>query len=189
MIDSKYPIIDAHVHVHPSGKEDIKQIVDMYRDADYQAINMLGMTSFKPEACANNISCLLLKKLLPGKVYAFGSPHYPDFGIDLDVDMAEYARKLLNMGFDGIKLLEGKPTSRKRIDIPLDDPYYDSFYQFAEENQIPILFHVNDPANFWDKDKVPPLAVQRGISTEMVPIRRKNRFIVRLTGYWMHIRI
>lgn len=162
MIKSKYPIIDAHVHVHPNDLESIGQIVQMVQDADYRAINMLGMTSFKTEACANNISCLLLKKLLPGRVYAFGSFHYPDNGIDLDVDLADYARTLLSMGFDGIKLLEGKPTVRKRINVPLNDSYYDSFYEFAEQNQIPILFHVNDPANFWDREHIPPLALERG---------------------------
>jgi hypothetical protein len=134
----------------------------MCEEADYRAVNVLGMTAFKPEYAANNISCLLLKKLLPNKVYAFGSLHYPDHGVDLDVNPAVYAQFLLDVGFDGIKMLEGKPSVRRRTDMPLNHAYYDSFYHYLEEKNVPILFHVNDPANFWDRENIPPLAVERG---------------------------
>lgn len=162
MINSRHSIIDAHVHVRPNRRQDIADIVNMLEDAGYRAINMLGMTSFNPEYGANNLSCLLLKKQFPGKVYAFGSLHYPDNGVDPDADPKAYAQFLMEAGFDGIKMLEGKPAVRRRTDIPLNDKYYDSFYDWLEENSIPILFHVNDPANFWDRDTVPPLAVERG---------------------------
>jgi predicted TIM-barrel fold metal-dependent hydrolase len=162
MIKSDYPIIDAHVHVWKSGRQGITDVVSMVEEARYDAVNAAGLTSFKPESAANNIACLLLKKLLPGKAYSFGSLHYPDNGADSGIDPAAYARFLMDAGFDGIKMLEGKPTARKRIGIPLCDKYYSSFYSYVEQNDIPILFHVNDPANFWDAEKVPPLAVERG---------------------------
>ena len=33
---------------------------------------------------------------------------------------------------------------------------------YLEENEIPLLMHVNDPHNFWDPETAPPLARQNG---------------------------
>jgi predicted TIM-barrel fold metal-dependent hydrolase len=62
------------------------------------------------------------------------------------------------MGADGIKMLEGKPSVRKRLGIPLSSSVYQELYAFLEAEGIPILLHVADPDTFWDPRKVPEAA-------------------------------
>ena len=57
---------------------------------------------------------------------------------------------------------EGKPTLRKAIGQPLDSPVYDAYYAFCEAQSFPILFHVGDPPDLWDSEKVPEWARRRG---------------------------
>lgn len=66
------------------------------------------------------------------------------------------------MGFDGIKMLEGKPQQRKELGLRLDDPIFDPCYGFMEENGVPLTLHLADPDYFWDRDKIPEHAVKRG---------------------------
>ncbi len=54
------------------------------------------------------------------------------------------------MGFDGVKMMEGKPNRRKLLARRLDDPIFDGYYRFAEENGVPLTLHLADPAYFWD---------------------------------------
>jgi len=59
-------------------------------------------------------------------------------------------------------MMEGKPDTRKRIGVPLDSPVFDLYYEYLEADRIPLLFHVNDPAMFWDKDRVSAHIIERG---------------------------
>ncbi len=72
-------------------------------------------------------------------------------------------RRLLAMGCDGVKLLEGKPTMRRRFSIPdFDAPAWEPFWAYAERERIPLLWHVNDPEQFWNPDAIPPYARSSG---------------------------
>jgi hypothetical protein len=66
------------------------------------------------------------------------------------------------MGLDGIKMIEGKPTSRQRMDVPVTDPYYAEYWAHVEELGVPIVWHVNDPEEFWDPEQLPAWARERG---------------------------
>jgi len=61
-------------------------------------------------------------------------------------------------GFDGLKMLEGKPTERAASGIPLDDPRYDPAFDLLEKTGYHILSHVNDPEEFWDEKVCPKWA-------------------------------
>ncbi len=67
----------------------------------------------------------------------------------------------VKMGCDGIKMIEGQPTSRQRMDIPVTDPYFADYWACVEELGIPIVWHVNDPEEFWDPAKIPGWAKER----------------------------
>jgi Predicted metal-dependent hydrolase of the TIM-barrel fold len=58
-------------------------------------------------------------------------------------------------------MIEGKPTSRQRMDIPVTDPYFADYWARVEELGIPIVWHVNDPEEFWDPAKIPSWASER----------------------------
>jgi hypothetical protein len=76
---------------------------------------------------------------------------------------AEYAGTLSKMGCDGIKMIEGKPDMRKMLAIPpFDSPAYAPYWQTLEESGLPLLWHVNDPEEFWDARLVPEWARGQG---------------------------
>jgi hypothetical protein len=58
-------------------------------------------------------------------------------------------------------MIEGKPTSRQRMDIPVTDPYFVGYWARVEELGIPIVWHVNDPEEFWDPARTPGWAKER----------------------------
>lgn len=64
--------------------------------------------------------------------------------------LVDTADQLLQAGFCGIKLLEGKPNARKDWHVPdFDCDIWDPFWCRMEEGQIPVIMHMNDPEEFW----------------------------------------
>jgi hypothetical protein len=106
---------------------------------------------------------MLFKALYPGRIYGFGALQYALSGDPPDhPPFAEQARRLIEMGADGMKMGEGKPTLRRAIGRALDDPVYDPYYAYCEAEALPILFHVADPPDLWDPERVPQWARRRG---------------------------
>ena len=65
--------------------------------------------------------------------------------------LTETAERLLREGFRGVKLLEGKPNAKKDWHVPdFDGGVWEPFWRMAEERQIPVIMHVNDPEDFWN---------------------------------------
>ncbi|MFO8006817.1 MAG: amidohydrolase family protein [Candidatus Brocadiia bacterium] len=156
---SGFTIVDAHVHMRGLGS--LPNLTGMLTAADLEAINILCMVVRGGRNLSQNAAALLFKALHPGRFYAFGGLHYKKLGGRYE-DFAEQARRLLDAGCDGMKMIEGKPTTRKALGHPLDDPMYDDYYAFMEEQGVPILFHVGDPRTFWDPESCPPGAKERG---------------------------
>lgn len=105
----------------------------------------------------------------PGKIYVHGSleraawfalQNDPDA---LGRDLVRQGEALLAAGCDGVKLLEGKPDYRKEFPVPdFDSPAWEPFWSWAEQKETPIVWHVNDPPDFWDASKINPYARSRG---------------------------
>lgn len=151
------------VHTHPYFLRKLHHLRDM---ADYfhmDKYNVLSLSSHFNEYIVSNLACMLVKLESEGRGYAFGSLQYPQTGmIETSEEIMSQMHCLLDMGFDGIKMLEGKPTSRKRIGAPLNDERYFPMFEYLEEHDIPVLYHVNDPAEFWDPEKIPDWAREVG---------------------------
>jgi predicted TIM-barrel fold metal-dependent hydrolase len=62
------------------------------------------------------------------------------------------------MGCDGIKMLNGKPDYRKASGLALDCVIYDDYFARLEERGFPVLWHVNDPEEFWYPEQAPEWA-------------------------------
>jgi len=172
-----YSMIDSHIHYFLTPKYFHK-----LEDVDNELISGLG---FDKISCAsltgaadvsksltdkdvnvtlnNNLQIILLKAVYPETVFAFGGLHH---GLDGFSDNAEsyedQINDLMEMGFDGVKMIEGKPTARKIFNKSLADPILDMYYAYCEKNSVPILFHVADPEEFWDSEKAPAIAKERG---------------------------
>jgi hypothetical protein len=58
-------------------------------------------------------------------------------------------------------MIEGKPTSRQQLAIPVTDAYYADYWARVEALGIPIVWHVNDPEEFWDPARIPGWARER----------------------------
>ena len=112
-----------------------------------------------------NIKALYLKKEFSPNAYAFAGLIHPDSYDDTDAVADEFLRQVkeyTSVGFDGIKMLEGYPSLLKLRNLPLDSPVYDKFYAFCEENEIPIVAHIANPAENWDITKASKQAIDAG---------------------------
>ncbi len=81
---------------------------------------------------------------------------------DTEEGYASQIRNMWFMGFDGVKMIEGKPNRRKRLARRLDDPIFDGYYGFAEENGVPLTLHLADPSYFWDRSQVTDAIIKHG---------------------------
>ena len=155
-------IIDSHIHYSlPVTYENLIETLDK-TNTDY--CNLVAL--YDRERGSETIDCLRCKYLGNGRIYTYGSLDLSKYYTNLENIgdcMKEHVKNLMDCGCDGIKMLEGKPTSRNRYPIPnFDLPEWDSYFAYMEEKQIPIVWHVNDPEEFWDINKVPEWAYRSG---------------------------
>ena len=156
----KFPVVDSHVHMMKTENfAKIKKIADK---AGYEQYTLLGCAAY-PVWTYGNLAAAWAKLTDPERIYVYAMPHE-------DLDKRPDPRELLEqvkcfhaIGFDGIKLADGKPDVRKRRGIPLDDACYDPMFAYLEQMEIPVVYHSNDPVEFWDKDKVPKWAAEYGV--------------------------
>ena len=125
-------------------------------------VNLLAYTYIET-GIDNNLVCLYYKaKSHALKLRVFGGLYY-DKGINNDkMPYLEQAKLLLAMGCEGIKFLDMKPNYNLYCGCSMDDHVYDELYDYLEENQIPLVTHIADPANFWHRDQMSQWAIDYG---------------------------
>jgi predicted TIM-barrel fold metal-dependent hydrolase len=156
----KVPLIDAHVHLDTyRGVEELRELATT---AGIDRYNIVCVAGTPERSLAVNSIALLAKARHPLTTTVFGGLQYGIGQPVTSVALRRQAERLWAAGCDGMKMLEGKPTSRKRIPFAMDDPVYDQYYGFLQEAGIPILWHVADPATFWDPHLVSATAKQQG---------------------------
>ena len=154
--------IDAHVHYAlPLEAEALVNFLDR-TGVDMANLVMVPHTtrlSCVPEA-------LMAKAKFPDRFFVFGSLDPSNYFLHprrVGKYMAAHAQRMLRCGCDGIKLIEGKPNMRRMMLIPdFDLPCWEPFWAWAEEAQAPILWHVNDPQEYWESGKVSDYIKARG---------------------------
>jgi predicted TIM-barrel fold metal-dependent hydrolase len=134
-------VIDAHVHYrHREPAEYFNKIVDM---VGYSRASIL--TGWEPR-------CLDRKREQPGRFYTFGMiPHDP---AKLAAGDGAYRVALLEQlvakGYDGVKMMEGKPAwSQQQKTPPIDHDYFRPFWEKAAAISVPITMHMADPLDYW----------------------------------------
>ena len=155
-----YEITDAHVH--PFGGAGLQKFFkaadDYINEAQVKGINLLCINNNRfGTAGADLLSLVLKTKDSRFTVYCgFGywMNTIPHDGPGLKAQLETY----MAAGFDGLKMLEGKPTERAISKLRLDDPCYDSAFDLLEKTGFHILSHVNDPEEFWDPKLCPKWA-------------------------------
>ncbi|NSW91434.1 MAG: amidohydrolase family protein [Firmicutes bacterium] len=157
-------MVDSHVHIREfKSFEFLESYLKVY---SLNKVNIVSLACKDENQIMQNILSALFKMKHPGHVYAYGSlmyPYYPlDDKIPGDYNFVDQVKILMDIGFDGMKMLEGKPTLRKKIGISLNSSIYDDYYSYLEKQGIPIIFHAADPETFWDKDTAPEFSFEHG---------------------------
>lgn len=144
-------IIDSHMHFLDYDRAE--EVLNIMEQLKYEKINTLSLTD---EYRVNlNPESLYLKSLSPKRVFCNGALDYTKLinkEKDAAKDLADQVDEQKKIGFDGMKMVEGKPTFYKYIKVPFDDKQYSPFFKRLEETKFPLVFHVGDPPGFWDPD-------------------------------------
>lgn len=155
----KHKVIDSHLHLYDWKSEDSEEFFHCFEEYRQEmglaGINLCALPSGYGTDVTSNIMCAIYKILnkdtfahagLLYDQYPMGEklPPYMDFPTQLE--------ELEKIGFDGVKMLEGKPTLNRTIGKNLLHPEFDRFFAEAEKRGTHIIFHVNDPDEFWTQE-------------------------------------
>jgi predicted TIM-barrel fold metal-dependent hydrolase len=125
----------------------------------------MGLASIQdPKAGAGLPQSLLMKARHPDTFFVLAGLNHATWlskGKVRGPGLAEQVGLLARIGCDGLKMIEGKPTSRQQMDIPVTDAYFADYWARVEQEGVPVLWHVNDPEEFWDPRRIPGWAKER----------------------------
>lgn len=157
-------IIDGHLHFEDISL--IRQTSGFFRTLN---IEKLGIVSYaRLKEVNSNPQAICFKAMYPRDTYIMGGLDYTDIDKyskqEIEKALAEQVLTMTKIGFDGIKLLETKPSVARDMPFSIDDPVYNSFFALLEERQLPIFWHVADPEEFWNEQMIPPDAKTMGWS-------------------------
>jgi predicted TIM-barrel fold metal-dependent hydrolase len=154
-------ILDSHVHLGSVDDE-----ANLLAICQATGIARMALASIQnAEAGAGLPQSLYMKARHPDGFLVFAGLNHAERlsgGKVKTASLAEQVAAFAAMGCDGIKMIEGKPTWRQTLDIPPTDPYFAEYWAAAEASGLPVLWHVNDPEEFWDPELVPDWAKVRG---------------------------
>ena len=154
------PLIDGHAHALSVGEvQKFSKLMEKInaKQAGIACQSDLNVTN-------NNPAGFVLKARHPERFYMLAGLEHSGHlcGLNNALSLNQQAHRLKHIGADGIKLLASKPTERKRLGEPLDGPYFREFFGACEELDIPLLWHVADPEEFWEPEKLPRWAREKG---------------------------
>jgi predicted TIM-barrel fold metal-dependent hydrolase len=153
-------IVDCHVHMGTIADE--RSVLAISEATGIARMALMSIQN--PEAGTGVPQSLYMKACHPSRFYVFAGLNHAENrsgGKVRTPSLAEQATAFLEMGCDGIKMIEGKPTSRQRMDIPVTAPYFADYWACVEALGIPVVWHVNDPEEFWDPEALPGWAKER----------------------------
>ena len=153
-------IVDGHVHMWGSSDE-----ASVLQIREATGIEKMALVSIQePRAGAGLPQSLYMKAQHPQQFFVFAGLNHAERlsgGRVTTPSLVEQADGFVALGCDGIKMIEGKPTSRQQMDVPVTDRYFADYWARVEELGLPIVWHVNDPEEFWDPARIPGWAKER----------------------------
>ncbi len=156
------PVREGHAHVcfEKPIAETEEAFRNILRHFNYESLHINAIPT--GYSMTENYQAAYCKAKLAPRVYASAGLEYYLDGRDTADYFLQQIQDYRAMGFDGMKMLDGKVTQYRITKRKLNDPVLNKFYAYAEENAIPIVMHVGDPAKFWDRNKIPKHAIERG---------------------------
>lgn len=160
-------IIDGHLHVESwfdkDGKDFYAGFDDIQNRRGVKALNIAALPIGEWGQSNNMITALY--KLHNPRTYIHGGimyPGYPVRELPCGADPLSQYNELMAIGFDGVKILETKPQYHKQIDNPLNLSFYEPMFAQIEADGTHILWHVCDPEEFWDINKISREHIENG---------------------------
>ena len=153
-------IIDSHIHVHDFYLNGDKSCIAWVRECQekfFPAVNVCALSNgaYVSGKCsaAENIRAAIIKANCEG-AFAYAGLIYPSYPVRPEeipegFDPLTQYKELMEIGFDGLKSFENKPSSINAIDLPICDPMYDAFYAEAQKMGTHMIWHVADPERNW----------------------------------------
>jgi len=159
------PVIDSHVHMyHPACMDYFRNYREKY-GFDYVNFACFCCGEAKDKSPVQNLMAAAMKLSDP-HFFAHAGLAYPSIPVVKPIpeewEFSAQAAELLDMGFDGVKILETKPTCLKADKVEICDPIYDKFFALLEERGTHIIWHACDPETFWDADTAPEFSFKEG---------------------------
>ena len=155
-------MIDCHIHYSKGAGEE--RFFEVIKKHNMKAVALQCIP--KGDRIPVEKDAFEFKRNSPVPVYVFGGLDRNIFRMpkeNMGPALANEIDRLMAMGCSGIKMLEGKPSVRKNWPVPdFDDPLWEAYWSRMEKDKIPLLFHVNDPEEFWDETKVSEFAKKAG---------------------------
>ncbi|MCJ7822021.1 MAG: amidohydrolase [Armatimonadetes bacterium] len=159
-------IIDAHAHLIETQPETIDAMLEYEASFGVEFMNILMLSLPSTGYVSTNPEGFYAKWRHPDRVFLFAALDYTPLVADVDLRLAcslpEQVRRLQAMGCDGMKILTGKPNYRRESGLALDSVVFEPYFSALEAAQFPLLWHVNDPEEFWDPERVPEWAKESG---------------------------
>lgn len=150
-------LADIHVHMSEPEYEKCEKFLDLMAEQD---VTDLALQALSYHSVAYNVAMLYWKNTYKKiRIAAFGMPHNLDFYRNIPFELQ--AKALIDMGCDGIKLMFD-PGTRKKLGYGINNIRYEKMFTYLEENNIPVLIHVNDPEEYWIPRELSDTAKQRG---------------------------
>ncbi len=158
---SDVPVVDGHIHFpHPDLVGDLIAVMD---GTGVARANLVSVPD--PAQINQNPALIHFKSLHAQRAYISGALDYTATLAEAEGAaraLAGQIRTLRAIGFDGLKLVEGKPTVRRTLGLPFDGNAYAPMWAALEELGFPVVFHVADPEEFWDPERCPDWAAAHG---------------------------
>lgn len=162
-------VIDSHLHIEAWENESGQSFMDCFDEyintMGLSAINIASLPSGQNRNVSNNIM-IAFYKLANKSAFAHGGLIYNEYPapdkMPEGMDFVTQYEELMEIGFDGMKMLEGKPSLHKMVGRDISDDLFDPYFARLEKDGTHLLFHVNDPEEFWDRTKVSQDLIDRG---------------------------
>lgn len=148
--------IDSHIHYSlPLEPETLVSFMDK------NGIDMANLVLVPHRKRLTSVpDALMAKAKYPERFFVFTSfdvSEYFRHGKEIGKYLVKFVDNMRRCGCDGLKIIEGKPSMRKIMgEIPgFDAPVWEPLWQYLEETQFPVLWHLNDPETCWEPEKAP----------------------------------
>jgi hypothetical protein len=154
------PLTDGHVHLRR-----VCEAESLAAKLEAVGVARAGIACQDQELTTNsNPAGFILKARHPERFFLLAGLEHAHHLHEADhaLPLARQPSLLHALGADGIKLLASKPTRRRALGEPLDGPYFSEFFAECVRLDLPLLWHVADPEEFWEPEELPAWAKQQG---------------------------